>query len=41
MAAEEAIHDQREELTERYQTVRSELEQTLAQARAWLEREQS
>ena len=42
LAAEEAIHDQRDdELTERYQTVRSELEQTLAQARAWLEREQS
>jgi hypothetical protein len=37
-----AIHDQREEeLDELYRNVRSELEQTLAQARAWLEREQS
>ncbi|NGZ83345.1 response regulator [Duganella aceris] len=38
--AEDAINEQREhELGERYQTVRAELEQTLAQARAWLDRE--
>jgi HPt (histidine-containing phosphotransfer) domain-containing protein len=42
MAAEEAIHGQREEeLDELYRNVQAELEQTLAQARAWLEREQS
>jgi PAS domain S-box-containing protein len=42
MAAEDAINSQREEeLDERYRAVRTELEQTLAQARAWLEREQS
>jgi PAS domain S-box-containing protein len=42
MAAEDAIHDQREdELDELYRNVRTELDQTLAQARAWLEREQS
>jgi CheY-like chemotaxis protein/HPt (histidine-containing phosphotransfer) domain-containing protein len=42
MAAEDAIHGQREdELEELYRNVRTELEQTLAQARAWLEREQS
>ncbi|NVM76880.1 PAS domain S-box-containing protein [Duganella sp. SG902] len=42
MAAEEAIHGQREdELQERYREVRAELEQTLTHARAWLEREQS
>jgi len=40
--AEDAIHAQREhELGQRYQAVKAELEQTLAQARAWLEREQS
>ena len=40
--AEAAINDQLEdEITERYQTVRAELEQTLAHARAWLDREQS
>jgi PAS domain S-box-containing protein len=39
--AEDAIIEQREhELTERYQAVRAELEQTLAHARAWLDREQ-
>jgi PAS domain S-box-containing protein len=39
--AEDAIIEQREhELTERYQAVRAELEQTLAYARAWLDREQ-
>jgi len=42
MAAEDAIHGQREEeLDELYRNVQTELEQTLAQARAWLEREQS
>jgi len=42
MAAEEAINDQRdEELDEHFRAVRAELEQTLSQARAWLEREQS
>jgi len=40
--AENAINEQRgHELEQRYQTVKAELEQTLAQARAWLEREQS
>jgi PAS domain S-box-containing protein len=40
--AEDAINEQREhELAERHQTVRAELEQTLAQARAWLAREDS
>jgi hypothetical protein len=40
--AEDAINEQREhELAERYQTVRAELEQTLAQARVWLDREDS
>jgi PAS domain S-box-containing protein len=40
--AEDAINEQREhELTERYEAVRTELEQTLAHARAWLDREQS
>ena len=40
--AESAIHEQREqELEQRYLAVKAELEQTLAQARAWLEREQS
>ncbi|OEZ61312.1 response regulator [Duganella sp. HH105] len=39
--AENAINEQRdEELAQRYQTVCDELELTLAQARAWLEREQ-
>ncbi|MQA38296.1 response regulator [Rugamonas aquatica] len=39
--AENAINEQRdEELAQRYQTVCAELELTLAQARAWLEREQ-
>jgi PAS domain S-box-containing protein len=42
IAAEDAIHEQREEeLNERYLQVRNELAQTLAQARAWLDREQS
>jgi PAS domain S-box-containing protein len=42
IAAEDAINGQRnDELDERYRTVRAELEQTLARARAWLEREQS
>ena len=41
MDAEDAINEQRdEELAQRYQTVCDELELTLAQARAWLEREQ-
>jgi len=41
MDAENAINEQRdEELAQRYQTVCDELELTLAQARAWLEREQ-
>ena len=40
--AEDAINELREhELVERHQTVRAELEQTLAQARAWLAREDS
>ncbi|MBV7538229.1 response regulator [Duganella sp. sic0402] len=38
LAAEEAIHDDRTaELGQHYQNVRSELEQALAQARAWLD----
>ncbi|MYM73542.1 hybrid sensor histidine kinase/response regulator, partial [Duganella sp. FT134W] len=42
IAAEDAIDNQRDdELAERYQQVRAELAHTLAQARAWLEREQS
>jgi PAS domain S-box-containing protein len=42
LAAEDAINDQREdELDARYQAVRAELEQALAEARAWLQREQS
>jgi PAS domain S-box-containing protein len=42
IAAEDAINEQREhELAERYQTVRAELEQTLAHAQAWLDREAS
>jgi len=42
IAAEEAIAEQRtHELAERYQTVRAELERTLAQAQAWLDREAS
>jgi signal transduction histidine kinase/DNA-binding response OmpR family regulator/HPt (histidine-containing phosphotransfer) domain-containing protein len=42
IAAEDAINGQRnDELDERYRAVRAELEQTLARARAWLEREQS
>jgi HPt (histidine-containing phosphotransfer) domain-containing protein len=40
--AENAINEQREhELDQRYQAVKAELEQTLAHARAWLEREDS
>ncbi|WP_373995379.1 response regulator [Duganella sp. BJB476] len=40
--AENAINEQRDdELEQRYQTVRAELEHTLAQARAWLDTEQS
>jgi PAS domain S-box-containing protein len=40
--AEDAINEQRaHELAERYEAVRTELEQTLAHARAWLDREQS
>ncbi|MFA9215774.1 MAG: response regulator [Sphingomonadaceae bacterium] len=40
--AESAINEQRnDEVTQRYQDVRVALEQTLAQARAWLEREES
>jgi PAS domain S-box-containing protein len=40
--AEDAINEQREhELTDRYEAVRAELEQTLAHARVWLDREQS
>jgi HPt (histidine-containing phosphotransfer) domain-containing protein len=40
--AETAIMEQREhELEQRYLAVKSELEQTLAEARAWLEREQT
>ncbi|NYE62564.1 PAS domain S-box-containing protein [Duganella sp. 1224] len=39
--AEDAIQDQREDaITERYQQVRSELERALAEARAWLDRQQ-
>ncbi len=39
--AENAINEQRDdELEQRYQTVRAELEQTLARARAWLDAEQ-
>ena len=39
---EEAITEQRtHELAERYQTVRAELERTLAHAQAWLDREAS
>jgi len=42
IAAEEAIAEQRtHELAERYQTVRAELERTLAHAQAWLDREAS
>jgi CheY-like chemotaxis protein len=42
LAAEDALHELREaEFDERYQAVRHELEQALAQARAWLDREQS
>jgi len=42
IAAEDAIADQREdEFDSRCQAVRSELEQTLAMARAWLDRQQS
>ena len=40
--AENAINEQRgHELDQRYQAVKAELEQTLAHARAWLEREDS
>jgi len=40
--AENAINEQRDhELDQRYQAVKAELEQTLAHARAWLEREDS
>jgi len=40
--AEAAINEQRgDELHQRYQTVKSELEHTLALARAWLDKEQS
>jgi CheY-like chemotaxis protein/HPt (histidine-containing phosphotransfer) domain-containing protein len=40
IAAEDAINEQRDhELDERYQNVRAELERTLAEAGAWLERE--
>ncbi len=40
--AENAINEQREhELDQRYRAVKAELEQTLAHARAWLEREDS
>jgi HPt (histidine-containing phosphotransfer) domain-containing protein len=42
LAAEDAIHEQREELfDEHYQAVRTALQQTLAEARAWLEHHQS
>jgi PAS domain S-box-containing protein len=42
LAAEDAIHEQREELfDEHYQAVRAALQQTLAEARAWLEHHQS
>jgi len=42
LAAEDAINDMREsELSERCQAVRAELEQTLVQARAWLEQQAS
>jgi HPt (histidine-containing phosphotransfer) domain-containing protein len=42
LAAEEAIHDQRDDdIDARYQAVRDELAQTLAQARAWLTQQQS
>lgn len=42
MAAEEAIHEQRDDqLDALYQAVRSELAQTLAQARAWLDSQPS
>jgi len=40
IAAEDAINEQRDdEFDERYQTVRDELQRTLAEARDWLERE--
>jgi PAS domain S-box-containing protein len=42
IAAEDAINGQRhDEFDDRHRTVRTELEQTLARARAWLEREQA
>jgi len=40
LAAEDAIQEQREdEISERYQQVRDELEQALAQARTWLQQQ--